>query len=375
MTANRTSIAVMNAKGGVGKSTTVMAMAETLAASYGKSVLVIDSDPQTSVSTMLIPNARWESVEKQGLTLADYLEAKVLASDDIAAEVDWRAFIAEHASDVDEAHTLAVMPSHMELGLVEREISAAGAEGELRSAVRDLLDAATEQFDIVLVDCPPGISVLTEVWLRECDWLMPPTKPDLLASRGLALLRRFMASNNPDDFADMIGLVINLSDPNSPFDEEWQDRLRADPDNACFETTIPRRTYIERASQFAEETRSYIAKYPGDAGASLNALAHELLLRMSGEHLVIEEPPVQEQEIHPPQPLEEAPVPAPVVAQPEPNMPLHITGELAPQPEPVAPSPIAEILPPEPIPLEQADAIELETAEIIELTPNVMSGR
>ena len=72
------SIAVMNTKGGVGKSTVVMALAETLSAFHRKNVLVIDSDSQTSISTMLMATDRWEETERQGRTLVDYLIGAVL---------------------------------------------------------------------------------------------------------------------------------------------------------------------------------------------------------------------------------------------------------------------------------------------------------
>src|SRR5450631_777403 len=72
------SIAVMNTKGGVGKSTVVMALAETLSAYHGKNVLVTDSDSQTSMSTMLMHVSSWERMEQQQHTLVDYLMDQVL---------------------------------------------------------------------------------------------------------------------------------------------------------------------------------------------------------------------------------------------------------------------------------------------------------
>ena len=72
-------IAVMNAKGGVGKSTVVMALAETLSTFHKKSVLVIDSDSQTSMSIMVMHMSRWEELEKAKRTLVDYLAAVTLA--------------------------------------------------------------------------------------------------------------------------------------------------------------------------------------------------------------------------------------------------------------------------------------------------------
>ena len=67
----RNTIAVMNTKGGVGKSTLVLAMAETLSAKFGKNVLIIDADAQASVSLMLLSAASLHRLQVEGLTIVD----------------------------------------------------------------------------------------------------------------------------------------------------------------------------------------------------------------------------------------------------------------------------------------------------------------
>ena len=74
----RNTITVMNAKGGVGKSTLVLALAETLANDHGKKILVIDADAQASISHMLMRQEELESVQARGRTFVDYLIAAVL---------------------------------------------------------------------------------------------------------------------------------------------------------------------------------------------------------------------------------------------------------------------------------------------------------
>ena len=69
----RNTIAVMNTKGGVGKSTLVLALAETLSCYHGKNVLVIDSDAQASVSSMLTSVAHLHRLQSEGLTIVDHL--------------------------------------------------------------------------------------------------------------------------------------------------------------------------------------------------------------------------------------------------------------------------------------------------------------
>lgn len=270
-------IAVMNTKGGVGKSTIVMALAETLSVYYRKKVLVIDSDSQTSMSVMLMPTDRWEACEQAQHTLADYLAARVISD----AEVDWSEFVAARVSDVDEADTVSLIPSHMELALLEREISAAGRQDRLQEAVRELLVAAKTAFDIVLVDCPPGISILSEAWLRGADFHLPPLRPDYLSVRGYGILTRFRAARPDLPFSENIGLLVNMKDARIKSEDAWHQRLRADPSLACFEQAIPRRAYLQNAADFDPGTRTYAAKYPGDSGLAIRYVTQEILARLA----------------------------------------------------------------------------------------------
>jgi len=158
----RNTITVMNAKGGVGKSTLVLALAETLANDHGKKLLVIDSDAQASISHMLLPQDRLEAIQAGGRTLVDYLIRTVLEQ----SQLSWRDFVAGGASDVDDARSIDLLPSDTHLTLFEREVSKADHERQLRVTVGALLREARHLYDLVLIDSAPGLSVLTESWLR-----------------------------------------------------------------------------------------------------------------------------------------------------------------------------------------------------------------
>ena len=292
------SIAIMNTKGGVGKSTLVMAIAETLSALHGKNVLVIDSDSQTSMSSMLMHMQDWEKMERQNRTLADLLIIQTLGDQ----KAQWTDFVARGVSDVEEARSVFLIPSHMELSLFEREVSAQRKETELRNVVRKLLDETMRMFDIVLIDCPPGLSLLTECWLREVEYFMPPIKPDYLAVRGLGILKKFREDFSSQGFADLLGIVINMKDGRIASEEEWHAKLLADPENRLFKTHIPRRAYIQRAADFDLGKRTYIAKYPGDAGTSIRALTKEVIERLDQARAAVAAPKA-------------APAPAPAPAQ------------------------------------------------------------
>ena len=267
----------MNTKGGVGKSTIVLALAETLAAYHGKNVLVIDSDAQASISSMLMTPASLHQIQANGLTLVDFLVAAVLNN----APVDWPQFVVRGVSDVDDARSVYLFPSDMQLTLFEREVSRESLHARLRSTIRKLLHQVRPVFEIILIDCPPGLSVLTESWLREADFHISPTKPDYVSSCGLEVFRRFQQLNPEMGFAENLGVLVNMKDRSSLVDDEYHRWLQEKPENRCFPQLIPRVNALQNAARFSSVERSYLAKYAGDAGLALRAFTEEVLARLA----------------------------------------------------------------------------------------------
>jgi chromosome partitioning protein len=273
----RNTVAVMNTKGGVGKSTLVLATAETLSAQFGKNVLIIDSDSQASVSAMLLSAKNLHRLQSDGLTIVDLLVASVLNN----MAVDWPRFVVGGVSDVDEARTVYLIPSDMQLTLFEREVSKESLHARLRASISALLNHVRSVFDVVLVDCPPGLSVLTESWLRETDFHFSPTKPDYVSTCGLEVFRRFKGLNPEMGFAENLGVIITMRDRNSPVEMDYQRWLNDNPDNRMFPQAIPRTGALQHASQLSHVERSYIAKYPGESGSAMRAVCQEFLTRLA----------------------------------------------------------------------------------------------
>jgi len=273
----RNTIAVMNTKGGVGKSTLVLAMAETLSAQFRKNVLIIDSDAQASVSAMLLTATNLHRLQSDGLTIVDLLVASVLNN----LAVDWPRFVVGGISDVDEARTVYLIPSDMQLTLFEREVSKEGLHARLRTSIGALLGHVRSVFDVILIDCPPGLSVLTESWLREADFHLSPTKPDYVSTCGLEVFRRFKGLNPEMGFAENLGVIVNIKDVSSAVDEEYHRWLANNPDNRCINQAVPRTGALQHAGQLSPIERSYVAKYPGESGSAIKAICHELLERLA----------------------------------------------------------------------------------------------
>jgi chromosome partitioning protein len=278
----RNTIAVMNTKGGVGKSTLVLAMAETLSARFNKHVLVIDADAQASISLMLVSAGSLNRLQADGTTIVDFLVASVLKKD----ALDWQRFVIAHVSDVQEARTVYLIPSDMQLTLFEREVSLEQALIQLRTSIGDLLRQLRDVFDIVLIDCPPGLSVVTESWLREADYYISPVMPDPLSIYALEVFSYFKGRNPDMGFAESLGVLINMKDMESAADADYERRLRGSADNRCFAQTVPRTPTLQHAIQLSAIERPYDAKYTGEAAAALRAICQELLGKITAGNAV-----------------------------------------------------------------------------------------
>jgi chromosome partitioning protein len=280
----RTTIAVMNTKGGVGKSTLVLALAETLTAIFNKTVLVIDSDSQASVSSMLMTSMRLHKLQSDATTIVDLLANTVLQQQPL----DWPKYVVGGSSDIDDASGLYLIPSDMQLTLFEREVSKEAQHGALRHTIQALLNGVRSAFDIVLIDCPPGLSVLTESWLREADFHISPTKPDYISVCGLEVFRRFKALNPEMGFAENLGVVVNLMDPTGVQDRDYDAWLRERADNRCFTQPIHRSIALQHITQFSPEGRSWLGKYPGAVGAAIKAVSLEVVQRVDAANAAVE---------------------------------------------------------------------------------------
>jgi chromosome partitioning protein len=165
--------------------------------------------------------------------------------------------------------------------LFEREVSKSDREVWLRRAIGGLLTEARGLYDLILIDSAPGLSVLTESWLREADFYLSPTRPDYISTRGLKFLTEFRQRDPHMGFAECLGVVINMKDPHVREDAEYESWLRQDPEHRCFSQAILRVAPLQAATRFAFPARSYWAKYPGQTGESLRQLTNELVGRLA----------------------------------------------------------------------------------------------
>ena len=287
----RNTITMMNTMGGMGKSTLVLALAETLATYHDKRILVIDADAQASISHILTHQPQLEAAQSSGRTIVDYLIASVLKE----TTTSWSDFVITGVSDIDDARSIDLVPSDSALTLFEREVSKYDQESRLRRTIGSWLAEAGSMYDVVLIDSAPGLSVLTECFLREASFYISPVKPGFISTRGLAFLREFKERDPQMGFAENLGVIINMKDVHSAQDDQFDQWLRQEPGNRCFRESIPRVGPLQATGLVSPHPRSYWAKYPGETGDQLRRLTLELLGRI-GEALDTD----RREEIHEP---------------------------------------------------------------------------
>lgn len=185
-------IAIANLKGGVGKSTTTMMLADALASFHGRSVLVVDLDPQSNSSFMLLSRAGAEAAERQGKTFMHFIDA--LGAD---TRINIARFVRPRASDLislaecESRGQVAIVPSSPRMWRSEAQFERAslrkGVEPDviLAKATRHYLDKISGSYDVVIFDCPPGFSTLARSGVRMADIVVSPTISDEISARSL----------------------------------------------------------------------------------------------------------------------------------------------------------------------------------------------
>jgi chromosome partitioning protein len=247
-------IAIANQKGGVGKTTTAINLAAALAA-FDQRVLLVDLDPQSNATSGLGFSKKEEMETVYG----------ALISGSAAGAVRESGF-----------PNLWLLPSGRDL--VGAEIELVEQEGR-ETRLRFAMGSVRGNYDYILIDCPPSLSLLTVNALTAADSVLVPIQTEYFALEGLTELletvERVRASWNP--LLAMEGIVLTMYDERTNLARQVAEDIRQHFGDRVFETIIPRNVRLGEAPSYGKPVMSYDIKSKG-AEAYL-ALGREFLKR------------------------------------------------------------------------------------------------
>jgi cellulose biosynthesis protein BcsQ len=197
-------VVIANMKGGVGKTTVAISLAEASVA-LGKRVLVIDLDLQINASMTLVAT-RGKDKEPWDLnkTVEDYLRAK-----SEKREINPRSLI-EKIGDIDLLSGKLSMLM-FERHWLARSTSVSIAANDMGSWLRALLSDLASDYDLMIIDTPPGLSLLAEAAIREAHLVVVPQAPNRLSYQGLSAYAQYLTRElRLVTVADKVAVLINM---------------------------------------------------------------------------------------------------------------------------------------------------------------------
>jgi chromosome partitioning protein len=257
-------IAMLNQKGGVGKTSTCHHLSGTLAKA-GKRILLIDADPQASLTQGI-----WGPDKTRNMLR----ERTVAALFDDALDPDPNAVIAP--TQFPGIHLLPGSDYLTVFNLPEPE------RDPRQGAIRDLVGEVRNNYDVILIDCPPNLQLCSWAALMACDGLVVPLQAEDYGAQGIAKIQQAvaMAKAGPNPHMRLLGYLITMFNKSLAIHVAYAENLRSLYGDQVFATVVP----LAKDYKEAVAGRLPVAEYkPRSAAAkAISTLADELLKRIGG---------------------------------------------------------------------------------------------
>lgn len=235
-------IAIANQKGGVGKTTTAINLSAALA-QKGKKVLLIDLDPQANSTISFV------DLQEVELTIYDLLTDPLIKFDDVIRP--------------SKIENLDILPSRINLAKLERQLI---GELDAHFKLRDRLESINSLYDIVVIDTPPTLGLITVNALVAATHLMIPIQSSYFALEGtddlLETIERIKARPNPE--LEVLGVVVTLHDRRTTLSRDIYEQICQVFGDKVFETTISKSVRLEESPAYRESIFTFA---PASSGA------------------------------------------------------------------------------------------------------------
>jgi len=246
-------IAVANQKGGVGKTTTAINVSACLAA-IGRKTLLLDMDPQANTTSGL-------GLEPRQLTTSIYhvlLDGMTISDVIVQTEIE----------------SLNLVPANFDLVGAEVEMTALIArEGKLRTALKPIRD----EYEYIIIDCPPSLGLITLNALTACDSILIPIQCEYYALEGLGQLLETieLVRENLNPKLEIEGVLLTMQDKRVKLSEHVILEVKKFFQSQVYETIIPRNVRLSEAPSFGKPVILYDARSTG--AKSYMELAKEMV--------------------------------------------------------------------------------------------------
>lgn len=251
-----TIIAMCNQKGGVGKTTSVINLGAALA-EVGRKILLVDFDPQGSLSVGLGINPHTLDSSIYNLLLSrDATIDEVIAATDVPG--------------------MDLLPSNIDLSAAEVQLV---SEVAREQTLLRVLEKVKDRYDVILIDCAPSLGLLTINALTAADRVIMPLECEFFALRGIALLNDTISKvqDRLNPRLEILGILGTMYDPRTLHSREVLERVVQAFGETVFHTVIKRTVKFPETTVAGEPITSYATNSPG--AAAYRNLAREVLAR------------------------------------------------------------------------------------------------
>jgi chromosome partitioning protein len=286
-------LSFINLKGGVGKTTTAVAVAEFLAHEERKHVLLVDLDPQTNATVSVIDEERWAEMDSDGRTIAQLFRDRLNPQEQPRFQVE--AAIARGVSTINDGiPRLDLLPSSIQLIDIQDRIPMIALSANFTAnpleILRSALQSIIERYDYIIIDCPPSLGTVTKNGLRISTGYIIPTIPDIVSTWGI-----YQIIDNVHRFSEDTGRsipalgIVATKVQGTGLHRRVTSDLRAGrlgrfgehsslPQPPLFENQIPQTVDVARGSDVTADIRTLKGKY-GTAYPALRGLTAEIMAK------------------------------------------------------------------------------------------------